>query len=220
VTETPEELEYYRTVEDLLAILRGAPHVLPPKDIHLLRGWWRDRIPLAAVTAGLTEVFAQRRERQQDAVISLSYCRHAIRRHARRLQDSAVGSSDDPDAADTRRASQTAEVERLAISLRDAALRQSRRRLRDLISAIAEQVREARAAPATTLDEILFSLEAALLGGCWEVLDDSERDRIDHQAEEAAAASRATGKALERTRRAMRDRELRAFLGLPRLELG
>ena len=51
------ELAYYRSVEDLFATLRGTPHTLSPRDFQLLRGWWRDEVPLAAVVTGLTEVF-------------------------------------------------------------------------------------------------------------------------------------------------------------------
>ncbi len=90
------ELEYYRAVEDLFATLRGVPHVISPKDFQLLREWWRDEVPLAAVRAGITEVFARRRERGElDPVVSLSYCRHAVRKHAQRLAEMLVGASDD-----------------------------------------------------------------------------------------------------------------------------
>ncbi len=58
----PEELEYYRAVEDLFARLRGTPFLFSPKDFALLRRWWSEGVPLAAVAAGLGEVFARRAE--------------------------------------------------------------------------------------------------------------------------------------------------------------
>ena len=93
--EDDREISYYRAVEDLFATLRGVPHMLSPKDFHLLRSWWREGIPLAAVSAGATEVFARRRERGEiDPVVSLSYCRHAVKAHARRIADMRVGGHD------------------------------------------------------------------------------------------------------------------------------
>jgi len=95
-TDDDLEIAYYRTVEDLFATLRGVPHILSPKDFHLLRQWWRDEVPLAAVRAGITEVFAKRRERgEPDPVVSLSYCRHAVKTHARRIAEMHVGASDE-----------------------------------------------------------------------------------------------------------------------------
>ena len=71
--ETEEELAYYREIEDFFAAMRGVPHIVSPKDFQLLRGWWRDRIPLAAVAAGISEVFARRRDRNdRDPVVSLT----------------------------------------------------------------------------------------------------------------------------------------------------
>ena len=54
--------------------------------------WWRDEIPLAAVAAGLTEVFSRNRDREDgDPVVSLSYCRHAVKRNAKRLAEMHIG---------------------------------------------------------------------------------------------------------------------------------
>ncbi|MEJ2582841.1 MAG: hypothetical protein P8127_14590 [Acidobacteriota bacterium] len=86
------EIAYYREIEDYFATLRGVPHVLSPKDFQLLREWWRDEIPLPAVRAALAEVFARRRDRgEPDPVVSLSYCRHAVKAHARRAAEMHVG---------------------------------------------------------------------------------------------------------------------------------
>ena len=51
-------------------------------------------------------------------------------------------------------------------------------------------------------------------------LPEDDRASIEAQSRRAAEASGAEGQALERTYRAVRDRELRRRLGLPRLELG
>ena len=92
MADDERELAYYRAIEDLFATLRGIPHVLSPRDFHLMRTWWRDDVPLQAVATGVTEVFARRRERGDgEPVVSLGYCRHAVRSHARRLAEMRVG---------------------------------------------------------------------------------------------------------------------------------
>ncbi len=218
MTEGKRELEYYRAVEDLFAELRGTPHVLSPRDFQLLRGWWRDGVPLAAVTAGVTEVFARRREAgEDDPVVSLSYCRHAVRRAAKRLAESRVGATDETAGGpDDYRES----LEILDRHLERAAGAQAAER-----PEVADCIRSIRASLAVlvktedpaALESGLFSLETALLEGCWNALDHVEQLEIDARARRAAGD--ATGPAAERAVRAHRDREVRLLLGLPRLEL-
>jgi len=61
---TGEELAYYRAVEDLFARLRGTQFIFSPKDFALLRRWWGEQVPLAAVAAGIAEVFERRQGRR------------------------------------------------------------------------------------------------------------------------------------------------------------
>ncbi len=62
------EIAYYRAVEDHFAALRGTPFLFSPKDFALLRRWWREGVPLAAVLAGIAEAWERRREREEDPV--------------------------------------------------------------------------------------------------------------------------------------------------------
>jgi len=214
------ELEYYRTVEDLFATLRGVPHILSPKDFHLLRQWWRDEIPLAAVRAGITEVFAKRRERgEPDPIVSLSYCRHAVRAHARRIAEMQVGAAD-PDAQQPELDTEAA-LQSLEAKLNAAAERQHmpRPRVAEAIKGIAVTVAAARELPPAALEEHLFSLESALLATCLASLGYDERDELEEKARADAVASAATQEARDRTFLAFRDRLLRDLLALPRLEL-
>ena len=212
------ELEYYRAVEDLFATLRGVPHVISPKDFQLLRGWWRDEVPLAAVRAGITEVFARRRERGEiDPVVSLSYCRHAVRRHAQRVAEMHIGASDDsPPPPDPR-----PELEALAADLNAAAARlhPEKPRLAAIIESIAQAVETASELPVSALQEHLFALESALLANCLEALDEPNRQALESRALNEAESTAATPEARDRTFRALRDRLLRSDLDLPRLEL-
>jgi len=217
-----QELSYYRSVEDLFASLRGSPHVLSPRDFQLLRSWWRDGVPLAAVASGLTEVFTKNRDRDDgDPVVSLSYCRHAVRRNAKRLAEMRAGQSEavpgetmSEDAAD---------CGSLVDSLRNAAesQRRDRPRVAEAVIRIAAQVETAcNDLAAALLDEHLFSLEAEMLHTCWVALSEDERRTIGARVEDAVASTSATDEARQRSARALRDRELRLLLKLPRLDVG
>ena len=218
--EDDKELEYYRAVEDLFATLRGVPHVISPKDFQLLREWWRDEVPLVAVRAGITEVFARRRERGDlDPVVSLSYCRHAVRKHAQRVAEMLVGASDDGASP---RPDPKPDLEALATDLRAVAarFRTEKPRVGAIIDSIATAVETASELPVSALGEHLFALESALLANCLEALDEPSRQALENRARNEAESTAATPEARDRTFRALRDRLLRSDLELPRLELG
>ena len=217
--EDERELDYYRAVEDLFATLRGVPHVISPKDFQLLREWWKDEIPLSAVRAGITEVFARHRERgETDPVVSLSYCRHAVRKQARRAAEMRIGASDEGSPPPT---DPGPSLEALANDLiaTGARLQPERPRVAEVVERIAAAVEAASELPAAALDEHLFALESALLATCLDALDEDERRSIEKRARDEAEATAATPEARDRTFRAHRDRLLRSELGLPRLEL-
>jgi hypothetical protein len=196
------------------------PHLLSPRDFQLLRRWWTEEVPLEAVRGGLAEVAARRHEKgETDPVVSLSYCRHAVEKHARRLAEMRVGASPEPADGGTVRPVDEA-VSELARLLEERAGELAVRwpAVADTVGATAREVRQAAALPAAAVDERLFDLDAALLAACWRALPDELRAELDERTDGAARAA-ATGDARERTRRAMRDRELRRLLGLPRLEL-
>jgi hypothetical protein len=214
------EAGYYRTVEDFFAALRGAPHQLSPKDIQLLRGWWREGVPLHAVTSGIAETLARRRERgDQDPVVSLSYCRHAVKARARELGEMAAGADAWPAEPDSSAVGEA--VAELARGLEIAAtgLPSTHTAVAAAIRTVAASIRGAAELPPATAEQHLFALETALLEACWRALPAEETTRLDGSAHQTAAASGATGEALARTQRAMRDRALREHLALPRLEL-
>lgn len=213
------ELEYYRAVEDLFATLRGVPHLISPKDFQLLREWWRNEVPLAAVRAGITEVFARRRERDEpDPVVSLSYCRHAVRKHAQRMAEMQVGA---PEACTAAPPDAAAALEALAANLNAVAVRarSEKPRIADIIESIATAVATASELPVSALEEHLFALESALLANCLEALDEPDRRSLEKRARHEAESTAATPEARDRTFRALRDRLLRSDLELPRLEL-
>ena len=221
MADTDGEMQYYRAIEDLFAGLRGVPHLLSPKDFQLLRTWWTDGVPLTAVTAGITEVFARRRDRGDDnPIVSLGYCRHAVRRHAKRLAEMRAGA--DAGLEGPAEAQEPLRVELHLLRDRlDATARvqtASRPRVAAAIEAAARQVEAALKLPAAAVEEHLFALESTLLQTCLGALDEAERSNLESHAR--SLAGEGEGEAWRRSLRALRDRELRSLLALPRLELG
>lgn len=219
----PHEIEFYRQVEDLFATLRGSPHILSPKDFQLLREWWTRDIPLRAIMAGLSEVFLHHRERDEaEPIVSLTYCRHAVERHARRLADAAVGTEDvqgqDPLTNGDRREF----IDRLVGQLKQcrSAIATNEPNVAEAIGRIADQLERTHDLPTQELEEHLYGLEQALLSGCMEALSPAIKESIKASARARTDATGASGETRDRTLRAMTDRELRQHLGLPRLELG
>jgi hypothetical protein len=222
MTVEDEELRFYRSVEDLFASMRGVPHTLSPRDFQLLRSWWQNRLPLAAVLAGITEVFARRRESDDgEPVVSLSYCRHAVHRHARRLAEMRTGGDESCPTPEAPGTGPEEALGNLAARLSNAAdrLGEDHAAAADPIRAAAEQLVTAAELPPAALDQHLYSLETTLLHGCWQALDPRQRELIDDTVLEAARATGATGEALQRSCRVLRDRRLRELLSLPRMEL-
>jgi len=214
------ELEFYRRVEELFATFRGVPHLLSPRDFQLLRRWWAEEVPLEAVRGGLAEVSARRHEKgETDPVVSLSYCRHAVERHARRLAEMRVGAAPEPDEpGDARTTAPAAAALADLLDRRAAGIAGRWPGVAEAVAATASEVRGAAGLPPAALEERLFDLDAALLSACWRALPEDLRREIDRRAGDAARAT-ATGDGVDRAHRAMRDRDLRGLLELPRLEL-
>ena len=216
MTDTDPEIEFLRAVEDLFATLRGVPHLLSPKDMQLARTWWKDEVPLAAVTAGVTEVMEKRRATDDgDPVVSLSYCRHAVRRHSKRFQEQQVGAHSG--AADPR------DIDRLIVSL-SADLRRAAGNVQFpetaiAIEAFAAQVDSLVGTAPELVDEQLFALETGLLEACRRTLPPAILGEIERSAETKIDGSGVSSDALRRSLRAVLDRQIRTLLDLPRLEI-
>jgi hypothetical protein len=228
MSASPQELEYYRRIEDFFATMRGVPHCLSPKDVLLLRTWWSEQVPYSAVVAGVTEVFDRRTaEGADDPVVSLSYCRHAVKRNAKRLAEARVGGTD-PARGQTCEAEQgraepgvLAQLEALARLLGRAADRAEAElpAVARVIRSFVDHVEMTASMPEDVVEEHLFSLEIALLESCRRALGDEVAEAMAAQARQAAQAAGASGGELSRQARAWLDREVRERLRLPRLEL-
>jgi hypothetical protein len=211
-----DELAYYRAVEDHFAALRGTPFLFSPKDFALLRSWWREGVPLAAVLAGIGEIWERRRERDADPVSSLAYCRHAVARQAKRLAAARVGAAPGEGAINVAEslhalaagvaetAASWATVPRLAAVLRD---------LERAVATLPENSRP------EALDETLADLEFTSLDALLGALPADRREAIATEVEHELAGLKMAGEVRSRTRHALLVKALRRLIGLPRLEL-
>jgi hypothetical protein len=218
MNDEQRERAYYRAIEDFFAEMRGSPHTLSTKDFQLMRSWWRDEVPMSAVTTGVTEVVNRRRERGVETpVVSLTYCKHAVRRHAKRLAEMSLGHGGaDKEEAETATVVQSA-VASLGEQLKAVASAQEelRPRVAAALTVLVAHLLQAAELPVAAVEEHLFSLEIAMLEGCRRALDRGEQELVDERARDAANAEDGGGSVF----RAMQDREVRRLLDLPRLEI-
>jgi hypothetical protein len=205
-----DELAYYRAVEDHFARLRGTPFLFTPKDFGLLRGWWSEGVPLAAVLAGVGEVMARRTERGQDPVSSLSYCRHAVTRHAKRLASARVGGAAVPAA-----------LSRYASLVRVAAERcADEARAAEALAALADAVESLPVdAPVAALDATVASVEATALEAAVAALAPARRRQLEAEVEAAVLEAGGGPTAAPGVRRAFAVKAARQLFGVPRLEI-
>jgi hypothetical protein len=218
MNEEQRERDYYRAIEDFFAEMRGSPHTLSTKDFQLMRSWWQDGVPMSAVTAGVAEVVIKRRERGEETpVVSLTYCRHAVRRNAKRLAEMSIGQAGSEEETAEAAAATHAAVASLCERIRVVAgvQEEQRPRVAAALSILVEQLHETAELPVAAVEEHLFSLEIAILEGCRRALDRDEQELVDERAREASATE-SEGPVF----RAMQDREVRRLLDLPRLEIG
>ncbi|MCX7895790.1 MAG: hypothetical protein N2447_07535 [Thermoanaerobaculum sp.] len=206
-----EELAYYRAVEDHFCRLRGTPFLFSPKDFAYLRRWWQEGVPLSAILLALGEVFAKKRQRGEDPVSSLAYCRHAVARQARRLAQLRAGGGEG--------ATVCAEEGLTRLITKVAAVRDGleQPRLRELLAGLVKALESLpRQVPPATLAELLAELEEHTLAALWEALPPAEQAHLQAQLQDALPPGVSLS---EQAWRVALLREVRERLGLPRLEL-
>jgi hypothetical protein len=211
-----DELAYYRAVEDHFAALRGTPFLFSSKDFALLRSWWREGVPLAAVLGGIGEIWERRRERDADPVSSLAYCRHAVARQAKRLAAARVGAAPSQGGLDVAGALRGLAA---AVSATAAAwheVPQVEAVLRDLERAVATLPENTRP---EVLDETLADVEFTSLDALLGALPADRREAMASEVERELAGLKLSEDVQNRTRHALLVKALRRFVGLPRLEL-
>lgn len=209
-----DEAVYYRAVEDHFGRLRGTPFLFSPKDFALLRGWWSEGVPLAAVLAGIAEVFERRAAAGDDPVSSLSYCRHAVARHAKRLTPAG-------EPTGVERLDVEAVLLALIRELRRAVVRWSDEPVLagELERMAAAVVSLSPLSDPAALDEALARIEVSVVERLGAALPAAARDLVEGAVSAAVAGVQLPEDVRQRTERAVRLRAIREVLGFPRLAL-
>jgi hypothetical protein len=210
MSEAPatEELRYFQALEEAFIKLRGAPLLLSPADWRVAQRWRALGIPLDFAIAGMTEVFARRRERGvEERVSSLRYCARVVESGWRQAEELA---------APARRAPASALDSAVRLRALAAAIP------RDLpgAAAIARRVSELRGDPAS-IEAALVTLDDALLAAATAALDAAGTAALDRAIDRRLGAmrDRFDSEQLASAAARLRTRELRRRAHLPLLSL-
>lgn len=203
-----EELHYFQVLEEAFIRLRGAPLLLSPADWQVAQRWRRLGIPLDFAIAGLTEVFARRRERgSEDRVSSLRYCARAVEGGWRRAEELAGPVRSAPRPGLDLAARQRALARSIPAGFPDA-------------DRIARSVLEL-GGDAAVIEAGLVVLDDAMLESAAAQLHAEEKAALERWVERRLDSLRERFDAGELARAAtrLRSRELRRRAGLPLLSL-
>ncbi len=232
VAVSPEEAEYFRSIEERFCALRGASRLLSPRDWHLIAGWWAEGIPLSLVLESLEDVFLNRRQRdvEADQVNSLAYLKPELLRRWRLRREMTSPRRGEKEETERLRLDLRRHLSRVARCLKAGASEARAREKEDLARTLLEaagevrRLREKAAAPdwnPLESEESLERLDAEVVAAAAASLGEPEGSRLDREAMEIVAPMR-TGMrpgAFEETLAAVRARLLRREFHLPRLSL-
>jgi len=229
---SPEEAEYFRSIEERFCALRGAAMLLSPRDWNLIAGWWAEGVPLLLIMEALDEVFVARRRRgdERGRVNSLSYIKPEILRRWNLHREMTAPRRGEREERERLRQELRRHLGRVARSLKEASATARERNLeslaRTLLEASAEVRRFRREASAEGWDSLetensLERLDAEMLDAAGSALDRAGRLRLDREAEEILRPHRPGMKieAFRESLAAVRGRLLRRQFDLPRLSI-
>ncbi len=222
-----DEAAYATKVEEAFIAERGTPFLLSPKDWTLIRGWREGGIPADTVIRAVRETFERRRARGQAGKISsIAYCANAVEETWEMERRGLVGKAGASPAAGADAPARGEILALLSKGLRDASkplapgdadedlLRKVREKAAAKIDALP------REGPFEESEERLSAIEASLVKEILRNLGPKQKEfvesRVTSNLGDVAGVSPAV---VERMRRALTRREVRALLGLPPLTL-
>ena len=242
-----DEAGYATRIEDAFIAERGTPFLVSAKDWSLIRGWRETGVPADTVVRAVREAFERRRARGQTGKISsLAYCADAVAERWEMERRGLVGKEDAPLAAAADAIGE--ELAKLASALRAAGDEKEKRREKDLLrkegrgpgetsdggapgialevlrkglNSAAEKVEEV--SPNLPFEEIehkLSSIEASLVRAGLKAMNPSSLSFVEARVSEALGdVSGLAPHVVERMRRALTRREVRALAAFPPLTL-
>ena len=78
---------YFRELEDFFIDLRGAPLQLSPSDWQVSKEWYERGIPLEHVKRVMEEVFARRKERGAEGLVTLRYLKKPVEKQWKEVEE-------------------------------------------------------------------------------------------------------------------------------------
>ena len=229
---SPEEADYFRTIEERFCALRGAPMLLSPRDWALIGEWWSQGIPLPLVLDSLEEVFAARTRRGEETgrINSLAYTRHEVLRRGRLHREMTASRRGEREGSAILREEMHRHLGRVARGLLESGTtaRESGREAfaRTLLEVAAEVRRIRKEAKAEGWNPMaasseLENLDAEVMAAAERALPERDRLRIEEEACMLLDSHRQSmqPEALRDTRSAIERRFLRRLLGIPRVSL-
>lgn len=237
-----DEAGYATRIEDAFIAERGTPFLVSAKDWSLIRGWREAGVPADTVVRAVREAFERRRARGQAGKISsLAYCADAVAERWEMERRGLVGKeiASPPAAA----AAIGEELAALVSALRaagDEEKKDSLRKekdpgaasdggasglaleiLRKGLNRAAAQVEEI--SPDLPFEEIeheLSSIEASLVRAGLKAINPSSRTLVETRVSDALGdVAGLPPHVVERMRKALTRREVRALAGFPPLTL-
>ena len=241
-----DEAGYATRIEDAFIAERGTPFLVSAKDWSLIRGWREAGVPADTVVRAVREAFERRRARGQAGKISsLAYCADAVAERWEMERRGLVGKEDAsrprprtrPRSAKSSRRSPQRFARREKREERDL-LRKEKERdpsatsggeapgldlevLRRGLNRAAAQIEEI--SPDLPFEEIehkLSSIEASLVRAGLKAMNSSFQALVEERVASALGdVSGLSPHVVERMRKALTRREVRALAGFPPLTL-
>ena len=239
-----DEAGYATRIEDAFIAERGTPFLVSAKDWSLIRGWREAGVPADTVVRAVREAFERRRARGQAGKISsLAYCADAVAERWEMERRGLVGKeiASPPAAVDA--AAIGEKLAALVSALRAAGDEEKKDLLRKEkdpgaasdggapgialevlrrgLNRAAEQVEEVSAdLPFEEIEHKLSTIEASLVRTSLKAMNPSYQDRVEERVSSALGdVSGLSPHVVERMRKALTRREVRALAGFPPLTL-
>ena len=239
-----DEAGYATRIEDAFIAERGTPFLVSAKDWSLIRGWRETGVPVDTVVRAVREAFERRRARGQAGKISsLAYCADAVAERWEMERRGLVGKEDAPPAAAADAAVTGARLAALVSALGATGEEEKRDLLRketdpsapgsgqapgiDLqilrrgLERAAAQIGEV--SPDLPFEEIehrLSTIESSLVRTGLKAMNSSSLAFVEERVSSALGdVSGLAPHVVERMRKALTRREVRALAGFPPLTL-
>jgi len=221
-----DEAGYATRIEDAFIAERGTPFLVSARDWGLIRGWREAGVPADTVVRAVREAFERRRARGQAGKISsLAYCASAVEERWEMERRGLVGKEIAPPAAAADAAAIREILASLAGGLRatsdGGAAGIALEVLRRGLNRAAEQLEEISAdLPFEEIEHKLSAIEASLVRAGLKAMDSSFQDLVEERVTSALGdVSGLAPHVVERMRKALTRREVRALAGFPPLTL-